>query len=265
MEEKRVFLGIEVIAPWPETLPDGALIDEKNRHLTLIFLGQQNFSSLELAMREFPKPPFSLALVGKFDRCLFLPPKTPRCIAWNVALLENEILILEYQKTLAQWFEKKGFKSHQRHPFIPHVTLYRKPDSLLEWEKTFVQLPLILQNFHLYESLGHSKYQSLWSYPLIAPFQEIEHTADIGFEIFGASLFQLYLHAFIALCFVFPPLLSYWNYKVCLDNIHDVVIQLNEIFSYADQDIGIPFKAISFHGSLKQNDQLFIWEMIIDV
>jgi len=34
----------------------------------------------------------------------------------------------------------------------------------------------------------------------------------------------------------------------------------------ADQEIGAPFKAVSFHGNIvKKNNQLLEWEMIVDV
>ncbi len=39
-EEKRLFFGAEVSAPWPKELPQGRVLEEKARHLTLAFLGE---------------------------------------------------------------------------------------------------------------------------------------------------------------------------------------------------------------------------------
>lgn len=148
-------------------------------------------------------------------------------------------------------------KSHHYHPkehegpWLCHVTLSRKPFDREEWKKAFIPLPLSIHGIHLYESLGQSKYKPIWSSPLIAPFTEIEHTADIAFLIRGDHFIQLHRHAQIALAFRFPPLLQFLNQNT-FDNLEDIIIDLNDTIAKADSLIGCPFKAISFHGQIEE-------------
>ena len=114
--------------------------------------------------------------------------------------------------------------------------------------------------------MGHSKYLSIWSWPLLPPFEEIEHLADIAFHVYGQKIDQLYMHAFVALSFKCPPLLDYFQEKRELQSMEEIVIYLNEAVSKADQEIGCPFKAVSFHGTIERmQNHLLRWEMIVDV
>ena len=54
-----------------------------------------------------------------------------------------------------------------------------------EWLDHFTPLPFFVKAIHLYQSLGNLQYQSLWESPLLSPFEELEHTADIAFLIRG--------------------------------------------------------------------------------
>lgn len=265
LESKRMFFGIETIAPWPSSFPEGKLLEEKDRHITLAFIGNADVASLKEALCFFPSPSFKIGIVGKFIKPLFLPEKKPRLVAYEPVWLEDTQELMTYQKTVSSWLKEHRFFPDNRHPFNPHVTVCRHPASINEWKKVFAPLPLFLGDIHLYESLGNSRYASLWSYPLLAPFVEKEHTADIAFDIRGKTLTALYHHASIALCFTFPPLLNYLLPPNSFCGIEDVIIKLNEIVAYADQEIGIPFKAVSFHGNLTQKEDLFYWEMFIDV
>ena len=258
MELKRLFFAIEIRAPWPDQLPSGRLIAEENRHLTLAFLGSVDYSVLQPLLTEFPQPPFSLALAGFFDKPLFLSSVA----AWHIHWLEERSAFLQYQKELVAWLKFKGFKLDSRE-FLSHVTLARTPFVVSEWESSFHRLPLYAKNIQLLESLGSSRYQMLWNLPLLAPFDEIEHTADIGFIVRGTSLMQLCLHAQLALSFHFPPLIPYFNHSV-VSHLDDIIRLLNAMIAEVDTEIGCPFKAVSFHGSVSSGT-LLEWEMIVDV
>ena len=134
----------------------------------------------------FPKPPFQIGLAGIFDKPVFLA----HVVAWHIHWLEGEKIFLQYQKKLAGWLDLKG-------EFLSHVTLARKPYAIQDWKESFQKLPLYVKNINLYESLGYSKYKALWTFPILAPFDEIEHTADIAFRVRG----NLFLHAQLALSF----------------------------------------------------------------
>ena len=257
-------MGFEVHAPWPSDLPKARQIDVSQRHLTVAFLGKTSFEKVEGFLPRMPKPSFLLGHVGVFDSCLFLPPKVPRVIAYHVKSLGPDPLF-NYQKKLAAFLENEGYQLEKR-DFLPHVTLGRSPLIQADWENHFFPLPLYYTSLHLYESLGNSHYQSLWSFFLQAPFTEIEHAADIAFYIYGESVEQVHLHAQVALVFECPALIEYIELEKPRESVEAIVIQLNEMVTKADQDVGTPFKAVSFHGEIQKNKQgLLEWEMIVDV
>ena len=89
MEElKRLFLAMEVVAPWPEKLPPGRILSEENRHLTLAFLGDTQLPAFRQLLLMFPKPPFQTGLAGIFDSEVFLPHHSPRVVAYHLHCLE---------------------------------------------------------------------------------------------------------------------------------------------------------------------------------
>lgn len=262
---KRLFFGIEVKAPWPSKFPVGRILEEEHRHLTLAFLGHIDYSQLLEVFASFPAPSFKVGFVGKFDQCLFLPPKHPRVVAWHIAWFEENSAFTRFYDALTHWLQKSGFSLDLHHDFTPHLTISRSPFNKKAWRKTFTPLPCLLKDIHLYESLGHSKYQSLWSYPLFPPFEEIDHTADIAFHVYGETLDQLFQNAQVALAFTFPLFLDFFSQKKGFTSLEEIVIGLNNVVSYADKEIGCPFKAVSFHGQIKKIDHALQWEMIIDV
>lgn len=241
----RRFFGMEVAAPWPEEFPNGRLLLEADRHLTLAFLGDEEPPDLA----SFPKPAFEIGPAGIFDKPLFLPHREPRVAAWHIHWLEEGVAT--YQKQLAHWLQLKEEK------FLSHVTIARKPFVIHEWKEPFQKLPMYVKDICFYESLGCSHYKALWKYPLLAPFDEIEHTADIAFRVRG----DLYLHAQLALAFKYPPLIGYFHFQEMID-LEEIVSSLNVMIARADSEIGCPFKAVSFHGALTANNE---WEMIVDV
>jgi RNA 2',3'-cyclic 3'-phosphodiesterase len=267
MEEfKRMFFALEIAAPWPSKLPEGRLIDEPLRHLTLAFLGKTDFHKISSLLPTLPLPSFKVGFAGVFDECLFLPKRHPRVVAWHVDWLDDTASLMHYHETLIQWLKQHELLQDDRPDLLPHVTLSRAPFLPHSWEKAFTPLPLMAHGIHLYESHPHSKYQSRWHHALKPPFDEIEHTADIAFHIYGETLSQIYRHAQIALAFKFPALLPFLRRSDNEQNLEEIVMKLNEAIAHADGEIGCPFKAVSFHGELQhQQEQVLMWEMVVDV
>jgi len=267
MEEKkkRVFFALEVVSPWPQNLPAGRMLDENHRHMTIAFLGWSDFSTLKNSLESFPLPPFKVGMAGKFDKCLFLPKRHPRVVAWHVEWIDGAAAIQTFQKALIAWLQFHNFQPDVR-DLLPHVTICRAPFDRDGWEKNFTPLPMIINNIHLYESLGQLVYEPLWTYPLVPPFQEVDHTADLAFNIHGESLEQLQRHAFVALAFKFPQILDFSSHLKHPNALDDIVLGLNHVVALADSTIGCPFKAVSYHGDITETeDGILTWEMIVDV
>lgn len=262
---KRLFFGLLIDSPWPETLPKGRLIDENNRHLTLAFLGNSDYDKLKLILAHVPKPNFKLGLTGIFNRALFLPTAHPHVVAYHAHWLENIYPLLDFRMQLTTFLKEHQFNIKEHETFLPHVSICRRPFNLIEWKNTFQQLPFKTHELHLYESLGHSHYQSLWHISLIPPFEEIEHTADVGFIVRGIDIAQLHHHAQIALAFLFPQILPYLSSNPINESLDAIVMDLNRSIGQADGQIGCPFKAVSYHGTLNVQDDYFFWEMVVDV
>lgn len=246
---------MEVHAPWPEHFPEGRLLDPEHRHITLAFFGHIPFEPLEKHLGSIPKPEFRLGRSGCFDKCLIFP----HVVAWHVHAVDLE----GFQSRLSKWLQELGYPLEKRE-WNPHVTLCREPFKGTDWMMSFKPLPLYISTFHLYESLGHSKYSSVWSYPIAPPFEELDHTADIAFQVKGKTLEELYQHAITALAFKEPAFLDYKR-EYSLKTLDDVIIGLNEMIARMDIAIGSPFKAVSFHGNIKEKEGLLVWEMIVDI
>lgn len=265
-ENKRLFFGFETSAPWPSELPEGRLLDESIRHLTIVFLGQTNYTKLQKALPTIPEPPFKIGPVGKFVKCLFLPKRHPSVVAWEVEWFEHYIDFASYQKKLLEWLTHFGISFDVKESFLPHVTICRKPANKKNWADSFSILPMMIKSLNLYESLGFSKYQALWSYPILPAFDELSHTADIAFRIHGESLAQIFLNAYVSLAFKYQPVLNYPIDFNKVSNLDEIIIELNDLITKIDGEIGCPFKAISFHGELvTDKNGIMNWEMIVDV
>ncbi len=255
-DAKRLFLGVHVVGSWPPSFPPGNLIEEEMRHITLAFFGVTSFSRLSSLLPSMPRPPFPMGLGGIGDRIEFFS----HVVAAHVTWLEEADLFTEYYTLVQAWLKSHGYPTDTR-PYAPHITLARQPFSFHEWKQFPMPIPFYATGIHLYESLGHSHYKPLWEIPLPPPFEEIEHTADIAFLVRGTTPRQLLLHGYLALAFNFPPLLTEKLSEEPLDSLDDVIIALNDVIGRADQTLGVPFKAVSFHGDHRDNQ----WIMIVDV
>jgi len=259
--QKTLFFGLEIASTWPEIKAQGRILAEKNRHMTFLYLGKVEDES---PLLNPPKPSFLFSPFGKFDKVLFLPHKFPHTVSWHASWLEGENELTYYRNALIEWVKDLGFKADTR-PFLPHVTIARNPKHFREWKENFSELPFYCSALHLYESLGSSEYRSHLSHSFQPPFQEIEHTADVAYKVYGSSIPNLLLHAEEALFYQFPELMAFYVPPKEEKTLDDVVIVLNEVVTKADSEIGAPCKAVSFHGKIEKENNLLVWEMIIDV
>ncbi len=169
--------------------------------------------------------------------------------------------------------------------WLSHVTVARGVIDQQQWRKFFRPLPCYATAIHLYETVEHGTYRSLWSYPFKAPFEELEHTADLAYLIYGNNLSEIYHNAFLALSFKEPQLLLYKKANVLPSNLSDIIIALNRAIAELDRLTGSPFKAVSYHGEIQlirhlcpnqlKNQKIGTassgdvsicqWEMIVDI
>jgi 2'-5' RNA ligase len=269
VELKRLFFGLDIEAPWPLDISKGwiggRILDEAERHLTLAFLGNVDFTKLKSRLNEMPLPKFLTGPVGFFDKPIFLPLKKPNVAAWHIHWLEDESPLLEFRKDLIDWICQLGFQIDHKEDFLQHVTISRQPFDFEEWKKVFSPTPFFARQFSLYESIGNLRYNRLWSFDFILPFEEIEHTADIAFIVNAENFIQLHQHAQASLAFRYPAILPYLSNLTAGASVEEIVINLNQTVAKADSEVGCPFKAVSFHGDPVKQDLLLSWEMIIDV
>jgi len=263
---KRLFLGFEIFTHWPELPKEKKMIDEENRHITLLFLGDNSISSIKSYMDNLPQLDLKVGAVGFFEKCLFWPIKHPRLVAYGIDFFENNNLMEKFQKDLVEFFKSKNHQIREKNNFLPHVTICRDHFDVTKWQRNFRPFPLYIKSFNLYESLGHSEYKTLWKKDYIRPFDEIPHTADIAFTIKGESYNELLYNSFIALSFKSFDFFDYYSELRSIKNVDDIIIKLNDIITKAEiKGLSMPFKAVSFNSHIEKKDDIFSWEMIVDV
>lgn len=259
--KKRLFFAFDIDAPWPSSLPNGRIIEEKERHLTLIFLGDTDYEKFQIIFNNFPTPDFKLGFSAQFDGCFF----SKHVAAWTIDEIDKKHPISLYYGTCINWLRVNGIQPPVNHDFTPHVTIARSPFCEKDWRDAFKPLPVVVKDLHLFESLGNSKYSSLWRYKILSPFENLDHTADIAYLVRGENLDVLYKNAQAALVHFFPLSLPFWNKNPKAGSLDDIIIGLNETISVIDRKINSPFKAVSFHSKIDKINGLLEWEMIVDV
>lgn len=263
IKNERLFFAAQVNAPWQEDLPKGKWTPESTRHITLAFLGSCPFERTKQLFPLIPRPAFLVGPAAISKELLFLPSNRAQVAALSIDWLGFESLPL-YQQQLTTWLEHHGYPLDKR-PFLPHVTLVRAPFDPQECSRIRLPIPLFITAIHLYKSEGNLHYTSIYAIPLSPPFEDLEHTADIAFQIRGMNPEQLHCNAQIALAFHDPQLIPFFHHTF-QNRVEEIIIALNAMISKADQEQGCPFKAVSFHGQIKKdNDGLLHWEMIVDV
>ncbi len=263
--KRRLFFGVQVFAPWSEECFKGRLLNEEQRHMTLVFLGNVDYQKVMDLLPLLPKPSWKVGSAAFFDHPLFLPNSShPNVHAWHVEWINKNNPLLMYQKALSDFLRTQGFHLEER-KFLPHVTICRSPFHTDEWLHAFHPLPCYFKNIHLYESKGNLQYESLWDFPIIAPFEEIDHTADVAFKIRGESLEQIFYNAQLALSFRSPSLIGYLKEQAVGSSLNEIIKRLNGMIFRADSEVGCPYKAISYHGVVTESNGVLEWEMIVDV
>lgn len=253
---RRLFFAFSLETPWPETFPEGKLLAAEDRHLTLAFLGYRKEEEIPGLLAGVPPFTAPIAPTGRFSDCLFLPEQKPRVAAWEAEWLSGECEVREWHKLLSP---------NEKEEFLYHATICRAPKSLASWMEAFIPLPFYASAIHLYESLGESRYKSMWSQELLAPFTELPHTADIAYLVRGRNWGELYLHGVLALSFLFPPILDELERDLSCNDFLEMIAAINRALSRADAKWAAPFKAVSYAGSVVQKEGYTEWEMIVDV
>jgi hypothetical protein len=166
---------------------------------------------------------------------------------------------MSYCQSLSEWTLKKT-------QILPHISISRNPFNENSWKNFPCQIPFFIRGVALFNSLGHSTYELLWQKKSQAPFEEIQHTADIAYQICGQTFSQILYHATLALAFSFPAFTRYLSSSISCSSIEEVIGLLNSWVAKIDTEEGIGLKAVSYHATVQlREDNLLYWTMIVDV
>lgn len=266
--KKKIFFGLKADANWPAFSSKARFIEDKNRHMTLAFLGMQPYNELDFFFKSIPKPPL-VGFSAVAEEILFLPFNKPSTASYSLRFLTGKDRLLDYQKKLSFYLIQKDLISliDQKRAFLPHVTFARQPFEKDKLKFEFTKFVITLSDLHLYESLGGLSYSPLVTNEIRVPFEEIDHTADIAYLIRGESLEEIALNAKASLMSRELNIETFFNHsKKDFSSIESIILWLNEAIRTQDINEGSPFKAVSHHGKLKKdNKNIFTWEMIVDV
>ncbi|PJZ61129.1 RNA 2',3'-cyclic phosphodiesterase [Leptospira adleri] len=158
----RTFLGISIPDGVKEQLtsicyglPDVKWVAEENFHITLVFLGEQNFEDVDrisefcskISISDFDLELHSVSFFGK--------QKSPSILFAGV---ERNPALIQLQKALDSGLRKRGF-SPERQDYHPHVTIGRfknaraeKISIYLEEFSNFSSSRFSVSEFHIYSS-----------------------------------------------------------------------------------------------------------------
>lgn len=195
---KRVFFGFNIITKWPKVLPKGRLLQEHERHMTVAFLGNIDYSLLEKVLMDIPKPTSPIGFSGTFNKIKFLPEKHPNVVAWHGDLGQDLEWVQDYSKVLVDWLISRGFDVRRHEEFLPHVTVARKPFMYGEWRQQFTKRIFVTSALNLYESVGGLRYVPIWSHALLPAFEQM---GENNFLVRGAVEDKLVQHAAHALAY----------------------------------------------------------------
>lgn len=250
---RRLFFAFEVTTPANLKLPPGRLLAEKERHITLAFLGEVDYNLLQLHLDRLPKPDFTDGFVGEFTEVAFFPPSHPRAVVWKAIFHRKERAIRAFQQKLTDWLRVIGFPpTDPDREWVPHVTLCRAPFDSHKWSENFEPRPFMITKFHLYESIGDLRYHPLWTYTLLPPFEEQE---DDVIKIRGHNPLELVDHAQVALALRFPVIWEFIKQTSPSPGTLEAIQCLNSSISSANAKYGLNLKSVESVESFKQHDE----------
>ncbi len=271
-ENGRFFFGYDIKAPWPENEPKGRIIPFESRHMTARFIGTCLRSQIINAITSFDFDPFFLT--GILNAIILLPAKDPHCLSLVFKPIMGAQSSIDLQISLEKLLLDTRIDTRllqQNHiERLPHVTLCRTPFDAEEWRKEFHPLTCYCSELTLFETVGPLKYHKIKSWPLLSPFEVLDHTADLAFWIHGRNYTELFYNALLALSFFYLPFSKFIpTQHPSFTHLGIVIDSLNEVISKIDIEIGSPFKAVSRHERTEHklvcDIQMMSWEMIVDV
>jgi hypothetical protein len=266
----RCFIGFAVEGPWPaSTLRESLRLSD--RHLTILFLGQQPRTVLLERCRRWHPQLWSGPLL-KAESWLRLPQEDPHVLALASApctqadalihLIDEGRALFDPALPSDDQMGRPG--GHGQTPgwsWLPHVTVSRDPDQ----QADPLALPLWCADLHLYHSLPNRTYEPIWTWPIPRAFEEFDHPADRAFRCRGRTWPELTLALLWALSQQVPALVQGAALCAQASSQADAVRILNQLLSEADARSPIPWKAVTFHGRVEQHLEGMVWEVVVDV
>jgi hypothetical protein len=266
----RCFIGFAVEGPWPaSTLRDPLLLSD--RHLTILFLGQQPLTILLERCRRWHPQLWSAPLLIA-ESWLRLPKEDPHVLALSTPpctqadtlthlIDEGRALFDPAPPPEGEIGREEGRGQPPGRSWLPHVTVSRDPDQ----EANPLALPLWCADLHLYRSLPNRTYEPIWTWPIPRAFEEFDHPADRAFRCRGRTWPELALALLWALSQQVPELVQGAARCAQAASQADAVRILNQLLSEADARSPIPWKAVTFHGRVEQHKEGMVWEVVVDV
>ncbi len=212
------------------------------------------------------RPAMQVAPLLAADGWSLLPERHPHVLALHTPLVTQRLQTEQLRRDCAQAFGLQQPILHEGEKegswdWLPHVTVSRDPEKV----PVGSSLPLVCGDLHLYESLPDRVYQPIYSWAIPPAFEEFEHLADRAYRCRGSSWAELCLALLWALAQEVPRLVEEAPRCASVRSHPDAVALLNQILSEADAKGPIPWKAVTFHGTIQQQTFPWVWEVVIDV